>query len=150
MGKIHLRHGDYEIELEGNDQFIKKHLEQFYERLGGAIGTGATIRQRLSESIPSQGISKTPTPAEYYKSKGKVDGVSKILVFAKYLEQYENISEFTMKDINRVVKDARLSRNIHSQFFTNAVKQGLLRKQGQKYSLTLSAEETLASMKTSI
>ena len=149
MGKIRLRHGDHEIELEGNDQFIQKHLERFYERMSGTIGAATTIRQRLSAKLPPAKPDKTPTPAEYYKSKGKTNGVSQILIFAKYLEQYENLTEFTMKDINRVVKDARLPRNVHSQFFTNAVKQGLLRKQGQKYSLTLSAEETLASMKTS-
>jgi hypothetical protein len=75
--------------------------------------------------------------------------VSQLLIFAKYLEQYENLSDFTGKDINRVAKEAKLAKDIHPQYFTNAVKQGLLRKQGQRYSLTLSAEETLASMQPS-
>lgn len=146
MGKIRLRHGDDEIEVEGSDAFIRKQVDQFYQRLGGGAPkpTPGDIKRQLLET-PAPKPGKKPTPAEFYKSKGKTDGVSQVLIFGKYLEQFENKPEFTMSDLNTVVKEAKLSRNIHSQYFTNAVKQGLLRKQGQKYSLTLSAEEVLAS-----
>jgi hypothetical protein len=149
MGKVRVRHGDNEIEVDGSDQFVQKQLERFYERIAGAIGGTATLHQRLLEKSPPSKPGKELTPAEFYRSKGKTDGVSQLLIFAKYLEQYENLSDFTRKDINRIAKDVKLSKDVHPQYFTNAVKQGLLRKQGQKYSLTLSAEETLASMKPS-
>ena len=87
------------------------------------------------------------TPAEYYKAKGKTDGVSQILIFAKYLEEFEGVSEFKRKDINDLTKKAKLSKDVHTQYFTNAVKQGLLRSHGgSQYSLTLSAESLLAAM----
>jgi len=147
VGKIRLRHGDNEIEAEGSEQFIKQHIERFYERLGfGPTGPAGLIKQRLLEKPAQATQGKAPTPAEFYKAKGKTDGVSKVLIFGKYLEQYENLSDFTPKDINRVAKDAKLSKDIHPQYFTNAVRQGLLRKQGEKYSLALSAEEALAAM----
>ena len=149
MGKVHVRHGDHEIEVDGSDQFIQKQLERFYERIAGAIGGRETLHQRLLEKGPPAKSGKALTPAEFYKSKGKTDRVSQLLIFAKYLEQNENLSDFTRKDINRIAKEAKLSKEVHPQYFANAVKQGLLRKQGQKYSLTLSAEETLASMQPS-
>jgi len=45
-----------------------------------------------------------------------------------------------------LAKEARLSRDVHAQYFSNAVKQGLLRSLGAgRYSLTLSAEELFAN-----
>lgn len=146
MGRIRLRHGDNEIELEGSDPFIKKQLEQFYARLGGTSPSAKTaIREQLLSGATHKAGGKAPTPAEFYKQKGMTDGVSQILVFGKFLEQFRNKAEFTRKDINSAAKEAKLSKDIHAQYFTNAVKQGLLRKQGQNYSLTLSAEELLAA-----
>ncbi len=147
MGRIRVRHGDSEIELDGSDAFIKKQLEQFYARVGGATGSAGKPplrEQLLSPATKESGGGKSLTPAEFYKQKGKTDGVSQVLVFGKYLEQFRDKAEFTRKDINAVAKEAKLSKDVHAQYFTNAVKQGLLRKQGQNYSLTLSAEELLA------
>lgn len=144
MGKVRLRHGDSEIELDGSDAFIQKQLEQFYSRLGAATpGTKPPLREQLLAATQPPKSDKHPTPAEFYKQKGKTDGVSQILVFGKYLEEFRDRAEFTRKDINKVASEAKLSKDIHAQYFTNAVKQGLLRKQGQNYSLTLSAEELL-------
>jgi hypothetical protein len=149
MSKIRIRHGDNEIELDGSDQFITKQLEQFYDRIGAvAASQRVSIKQRLLDepATPSEKRGKTPTPAEFYKSKGKQDGLSQLLIFARYLEEFEEMSEFTPTDVNKVAKQAKLSKDIHPQYFSNAVKQGLLRKHGRKYSLTLTAEEALASM----
>ena len=55
--------------------------------------------------------------------------------------------EFTRADVNALTSQAKFSKDIHSQYFTNAVKQGLLRMHdGGKYSLTLSAEEILSAL----
>lgn len=89
------------------------------------------------------------TPAEFYqqKAKGKTDGISKILIFGKYLEEFRSISEFSRQDINDLAKEAKLAKDIHTQYFTNAVKQGLLRSHGRsRYSLTLSAESIISAM----
>ena len=147
MGKVRIRHGDHEIEVDGADAFIKKHLAEFYERIGPvAMNPSASIKQQLLATPDTKKPAKLPTPAEFYKSKGKTDGISRILIFAKYLEDFEGNPDFTVNDINKLAKSAKLSKDIHGQYFSNAVKQGLLRKTGRKYSLTLSAEEVLASM----
>lgn len=148
MEKIRLRHGDHEIELEGSKEFIEKHLVAFYDRLGSVSMASAThLKKEILETSSKKLSGKAPTPAEYYKSKGKTDGVSQVLIFGKYLEEHRNISEFSQRDINTLVKEAKLSKDIHAQYFTNAVKQGLLRSHGKgRYSLTLSAESALSAM----
>lgn len=149
MNKIRIRHRDHEIELEGSDEFIIKHLNEFYERIG-SIPTSAPsskLKKDILEPSPKRVVGKTPTPAEFYQSKGKSDGISQILIFGKYLEEFKNISEFSRQDINKLAKEAKLSKDIHAQYFTNAVKQGLLRSHGRsKYSLTLSAETVISAM----
>jgi hypothetical protein len=151
MGKIKLKHGTHEIELEGDDAFIKSQLKAFYERIGAASLSTAvpqlTATQILSPA-PQAVPGPAPTPAEFYrlKNKGKADGITQLLIFAKYLETYKNLSEFSQKDVNAIVKNARLAKDIHAQYFSNAVKQGLLRSLGSgRYSLTLSAEELLSN-----
>lgn len=151
MSKVKVRHGSSEIELEGADDFIESRLKDFYERLEQLERSTEVTREPLKQQLlepdkaPAQG--KKITPAEFYRSKGKTDGLSQVLIFGKYLEEVEGVSEFSQGDVNRVASDAKLSKNIHAQYFTNAVKQGLLRKHGSsKYSLTLSAEDVLAAM----
>jgi hypothetical protein len=150
MGKIRIRHGENEIELEGTDKFIKKQIDAFYEKIQRTpfVSAPATLKQDIQASAERKPIGKVPTPAEFYKSKKRTDGIAQILIFGKYLEEFRGQAEFSRQDINKMATDARIGKNIHGQFFTNAVKQGLLRNLGRgNYSLTLSAEEALASMK---
>lgn len=149
MPKIRIRHGENEIELDGDLDFITLHLKSFYERLGlvGGRTSPATLKQELLSAEKPKQNTAIPSPAEFYKSKGRTDGISQILIFGKYLEQFMEKPEFSRGDINDVASQAKLSKDIHGQFFTNAVKQGLLRAHnGGRYSLTLSAEEVISSM----
>jgi hypothetical protein len=149
MSKIRLKHGENEIELDGPDEFIKTQLAEFYLRIkdAGPRSPSSKIKQEILEPPSKPAGGKEPTPAEFYRQKGKEDGISQILILGKYLELYRGLSEFSREDVNSLGKEVKLSKNIHSQYFTNAVKQGLLRFHARgKYSLTLSAESTLASM----
>jgi hypothetical protein len=149
MNKIRIRHGEHEIEVEGSDDFVKDQLAEFYSWMKDATTRvpASKIKQEILEPIPRPAAGKEPTPAEFYRLRGREDGMSQILILGKYLEQYRGVSEFTREDINKLGKEAKLPKDVHGQYFTNAVKQGLLRMLGRgKYSLTLSAESTLASM----
>jgi hypothetical protein len=149
MGKIRIRHGDNEIEVDGNEAFVKKQLAGFYERIQHTqlASPSAMLKKEIQASAAKKTAGKQPTPAEFYMSKNRTDGISQILIFGKYLEEYQGKSEFSRQDINKVAKDAKISKDIHGQYFTNAVKQGLLRNLGHnQYSLTLSAEEVFANM----
>jgi len=149
MPRIRIRHGENELEVDGENSFIHEQIKAFYERLGlvGGKTSPATLKQDLLQHKPKTPSGQVPSPAEFYRTKGKTDGISQILIFGKYLEQFRATQEFTRAEINNLAKEAKLSRDVHSQYFTNAVKQGLLRSHpGKKYSLTLSAEEVLSSM----
>lgn len=150
MSKVRVRHGDNELEVDGSDTFIEKQLKAFYERVQPVqTGSGSvTLKKEIQTSVSKKPGGKAPTPAEFYRSKNRTDGVSQILIFGKYLEEYQGKAEFSRADINAVAADARISKDIHGQYFTNAVKQGLLRSLSSgRYSLTLSAEDALAAMK---
>jgi hypothetical protein len=147
---VRIRHGVNEIELEGTDAFIAKQLKAFYQRIevGPSTAAPATLKKDLQAPTTKKRAGKAPSPAEFYKAKKRTDGVSKVLIFGKYLEQYRGKTEFSRQEVNGVASEAKLSKDIHGQYFTNAVKQGLLRSLGGgKYSLTLSAEDVLAAMK---
>jgi len=149
MSKIRIRHGEDEIELDGSDSFIKNQLEAFYKRVQSLPAMApATLKKDIQVAAakkPSQGI---PSPAEFYRAKNRTDGVSKILIFGKYLEEYRNKTEFTPLELNEIAKEVKLSKDIHPQYYSNAVRQGLLRGLGGgKYSLTLSAEDAIAVMR---
>ena len=134
MSKIRVRHGDNEIELDGSDAFIAKQLELFYQRVevGRSLVSPTAIKKELLEPHAKPKHGKQPAPAEFYKSKGKTDGISQVLIFGKYLEEFEGKSEFSQAEVNKVAAEAKLSKDIHGQYFTNAIKQGLLRKRGTK------------------
>lgn len=148
MTKIRVRHSENEIELEGPDAFIKKHLDDFYSRIKILPSEQArpVFRKEVIEDVKIKAKGKILAPAEYYKSKNPTTWIKKLLVFAKYLEDYKNVTDFTRPDINKILREARLPREIHVVYFSRAVQQGLLRSLGGgKYSLTLSAEEVLSS-----
>lgn len=149
MSKLRIKHGDHEIEVEGADIFIKAQLSEFYLKIQD-VGTRlptSKIKQEILGAPSKPPSGKEPSPAEYYRQKGREDGISQILILGKYLEEYRGMSEFSREDVNNLSKEIKLSKNIHGQYFTNAVKQGLLRSHGRsKYSLTLSAESVISSM----
>jgi hypothetical protein len=151
MNRLRIRHGDNEIEIEGSVKYIQKQLESFYQRIQAPLpfATPITLKREIQAATGKKTAGKEPSPAEYYKSKNQTDGVSQILILGKYLEEFRGKSEFTPKEINKLgTEEIRLSKDIHPQYFTNAVKQGLLRSiGGGRYTLTLSAEEVLAAMK---
>ena len=150
MSKVRIRHGENEIEVEGSVDFIAEHLKTFYERIHliPSVPSSASLKKEIQASASKKPTGKVFAPAEFYRNKNRTDGVAQVLIFGKYLEEFRNKTEFTRSDINAVAKEAKVSKDIHGQYFTNAVKQGLLRGLGSgKYSLTLSAEDALAVMK---
>jgi hypothetical protein len=152
MSKIRIKHLEHEIELEGDDGFIDKHLDGFYKKINisNRKPRESSLNEKPEEVFKPVSPTKDITPAEFFKKftqKNKTEGVNQILIFGKYMEEIRAKTEFTVKEINQIVREAKLSKDIHRQFFTNAVKQGLLRSSGKgSYSLTLSAETAYASM----
>ncbi|HTX13706.1 MAG TPA: hypothetical protein VMD77_00315 [Candidatus Baltobacteraceae bacterium] len=142
--RVYWRIGDREIEVEGDNAFIDKHLKTYFERLGQEP-------PRLPKDLPSKIVAvaksgKVLSPAEYYRQKNPKGGTETLIVLGKYLDEFRNKSDFTRKDINALAHEAKI-QEIHAQYYANAVKQGLLRSLGAgKYGLSISGEDAVAAM----
>ena len=147
-GRVRFRFGESEVEIEGDTKLIDKYLKTFWERVGGRSGgTGAASHFDLPSQITASARGRKPlSPADFYREKNPDSGTETLIVFAKYLEDYRSQPEFKHADVNKVAKDAKV-KDVHSQYLTYAVKQGLLRPVGKgKYALTLSGEDAVAAM----
>lgn len=144
--RVRYKVGDHEIEVEGSGKFIKQQLKEFFARVrspGGQRPMAAELPEKIAEAARK---GKAPSPAEFVRAKQPRSGTEQLIVLAKYLEDYRSISEFRRSDINKIAGEAKI-RDIHSQYYSMAVKQGLLRTVGTgKYSLTLSGEDAVLSM----
>ncbi len=62
------------------------------------------------------------------------------------MQQYRGREQFTRNDVSKLSAEARV-KDVHGQYFTLAIKQGLLRTVGKgAYSLTISGEDAVAAM----
>ena len=123
-GKIRIRHGENEIEVEGSAPFINKQLDAFYERIQRIqpVSAPATLKRDIQISGAKKALAKIP--AEFYKSKNRTDGIAQILIFGKYLEEFHGKTEFTRQDIKSTAVKTKVAEDIHGQYFSNAVRQG--------------------------
>lgn len=139
--------GDHEIEVEGDDAFIQKQLKLFFDTLAGQrLQQKTTWTDLPSKIVAGAKSSKTPSPTEYFRQKDPTSGTEKLLVLGKYLDEFRGKGEFTIKDINALARESKLSK-IHSQYYVNAVKQGLLRSLGRgTYGLSITGEDAVAAM----
>src|SRR5882762_141197 len=139
--------GDHEIEVEGDNAFIQKQLKLFFDRVGGQH----LLQQAVSKDLPSKIVAgaksgKTLSPAEYYRQKNPNGGTATLIVLGKYLDEFRSKGEFTKKDINALAREVRI-KPIHAQYYSLAVKQGLLRAIGRgTYGLSITCEDTVAAM----
>jgi hypothetical protein len=145
--RIRLKLGDSEIELQGDTKIIEKELKQFLELIRRPFEpmrpTDLPTKIVAAAKLPP---SKSLTPAEYFRQKAPKGGTETLLVLGKYLEECRSHSEFSPADINKLAREAKL-KELHPQYFSSAVKQGLLRAVGRgKFALTLSGEDTVAAM----
>jgi hypothetical protein len=143
MSKVRIKFENNEIEVEGTDSFIQKQLKDYFDRLGknNFDVTVPIIKKNGSKPATIQS-DRVPAPAEFYRKYGKDDGLSQVLIFGKYLELYCDKPEFARKDVNEISSKAKLP-DIHSQYFTRAVKIGYLNSNNKLYSITSTGDKYL-------
>jgi hypothetical protein len=143
--RVRLRLGENEIEVEGDEKFVEAQVQRFIKRMGGT--TTSTPPPDLPAKIVAAAKPTTaPAPAEYYRQKKPKGGTETLLVLAKYLEDFRSQNQFSVTEINRLAAEAKI-KDVHTQYFTRAVQQGLTRSVGKsKYALTISGEDAVVSM----
>ena len=150
--RIRLKIGENEIEVEGDEKFIEKHLQSFTSKYSflktGTAKEGSTKLPAKVIAVKDKG-GKDLSPAEFVRQKSPKGGTEQVIVLAKYLEDHESSSEFSVKDINRVARVAKIKK-IDNSYYPLAVKQGLLNKIARgKYQLTLTGEDAVLAMSSS-
>lgn len=147
--KIRLKIGENEIELEGGEKFVNKHLKLFIDKYSEIEAVAAKKEATAAQSraqLPAEKSRKPLSPAEFVRQKNPSSGTEKIIVLAKYLEDYRSLSEFSNKDINKVAKEAKLG-HIDNSYYAMGLKQGYLNKiQYGKYQLTLTGEDAVLAL----
>ncbi len=145
--RVRWKVGSFELEVAGDDAFIAGQVDRFFklleERGSSAEMTSSVVQIRPSPASTEAEArqAKELSPAEYIRQKKPESGTDRLVVLAKYLEANRGQSEFSRKEINQLANEAKL-KDIHSQYFTYAVEQGLLRTAGKnKYAITLSGED---------
>ena len=145
--RIRLKIGENEIEVEGDEKFIDKQLKSFNDKYSISKTGGAKIESPIIKaSLSQEKGKKTLSPGEFVRQKNPSSGTEKIMVLAKYLEDYRSLSEFTIKDINKVAKESKLGI-IDNSYYSMGLKQGFLNKiKYGKYQLTLTGEDAVLAM----
>jgi hypothetical protein len=139
MEKLRLKIGDHELEVEGEQSFIEKHLAAFDQRIAGLAVKKATVREEFKRSV--QGVEgRTLSPAEFYKQKRPDGGTKTLVVLGSFLRDYRKQATFKRGDINALCEEVRI-KHIHGQYYTLAVQQGLLMEADGGFTVTLTGDE---------
>jgi hypothetical protein len=142
--RVYWKIGDNEIEVEGDNAFIAKQLQTFFDRLDRT--PQSSTRDLPSKIVAVAKSGKVLGPAEYFRQKSPNGGTETLIVLGKYLDEFRNKSEFTPKDIKAIALEGKIP-NIQGQYYINAVKQGLLRSLGRgTYGLSIRGEDAVAAM----
>lgn len=149
--KLRLKIGENEIELEGDIKFIETYLKFFLDSQG--ITKQPLVEPKGKTGLPGKVLVIKPkremSPAEYIREKKPNGRTEFLIVFAKYLDEYKSLGEFSKKDIATAVRMAKV-KPIEGAYYTLAVKQGLLNKLSHgRYQLTMSGEDAVSAMPVS-
>jgi len=146
--RIRIKQGEVEIEVEGDKEFVEKHIEKFKEEIPNSTKELPPEEKTVIPESPPRAkleIEKLSL-AEFYKQKQPKDHNETVVVFAYWLTKKENKEEFPTKDISSCFDVARISKpkNVTQHikavssgkkaFLTTGSKKGL-------WKLTLTGEE---------
>jgi hypothetical protein len=148
--RIKVRVGDSEIELEGDAKFIENQLTKFYDKVGAhpmaraasAVGAAESVQSRVNAATPTKELA----PAEFIRRAAPKGGTEQLLALAHYLERNRGSKDFSQQEIKDLCSEAKI-KDLHAQYFTLAVQQGLLRATAKRrYALTLTGEDAVSRM----
>lgn len=142
--RFRLRSGQLEFEAEGPEDFVQKLIERFASETGrnSPIVASTTPAAVVIAARPEKELSVS----EFYRSKAPKSGTETVVVLGRFLEQFRGMKSFKTSELNALAGEAKL-KDIHSQYFTNAVQQGYFRVISKgEYSLTLSGEDLVEAM----
>ncbi len=145
--RIKIKQGEIEIEVEGDKEFVEKHIEEFKKELPRIAKELPSKEKIVSPEIPEKESElEKLSLAEFYKQKDPKNHNETVVVFAYWLTKKEKKEEFKTKDIGACYDEARISKpkNItqHVQAVASGKKAYLTKGSARTYyKLTLTGEE---------
>lgn len=146
---IRYRRGDLEIEVQGDKNFVETNFKELLE-LKRPVEAKQPI---ITGEVQLTDAGKKYSLAEFLKTKDAKNHGDKILVFAYYLQEYENISSFNLDDIEQCYMKVKVPKTTNfSPYFTQLVSKGYImdateKKDNKKsWTLTNSGDEYVGSL----
>jgi len=146
--RLRYRKGDYELELEGDKDWVERIFKEFME---------SGIKKILPENITARAgkIEEPPTSlAEFLRSKGDPkEHIDLIIAFSYWLFHVENMESYNVDDIRRCYDKARIPQPRNPTDLMNKLqRKGWLKSAGEKegkkaWVITPSGEEYVESMR---
>ena len=141
--RIRIKQDAIEIEVEGDKEFVERHIEEFKK-----------VLPKIAKELPTKEVLEIPkgealeglSLAEFYKKKQPKDYNETVVVFAYWLAKKKGQEEFKPKDILACFDEARITKpkNIRQHIGTVASGKTAFLTSGSKkgyYKLTLTGEE---------
>jgi len=141
--RIRIKQDAIEIEVEGDKEFVEKHIEEFKKVLP-EIAKELPPKKVLE--VPKGGALEGLSLAEFYKQKRPKDHNETVVVFAYWLTKKKGQEEVKTSDIGACFDEARIPKpkNVRQHIRIMASgKKACLTAGSQKgwYKLTLTGEE---------
>jgi len=145
--RIRIKHGEVEIEAEGDKEFVEKHIEEFKKEIPKITKELPPKEKLITSEIPKKKVElEALSLAEFYKQKQPKDHNETVVVFAYWLAKNKGQEEFQTKDISACYDEAKIPKpkNVtqHISVMTSGRKAYLTAGfQKGRYKLTLTGEE---------
>ncbi len=147
--KLRLKKGDFEVEVQGDKDFV---IVKFEELTKGKIALGKIGQPAMEETAEFP-----DSLVEFVKQKGDPkEHVDLVIIFAYWLFKKENMDSFNIKDIESRYSRAVIPKpaNLSDKIYRNQAKGFLVRAEAEKdglmaFRITRSGEEHVEKMKAS-
>jgi len=140
--KIRYRKGDFEIELQGDKDWVEEKFKEFIEGKIVELAALTTKAKTLPDSL-----------VEFLKSKGDPkEHTDRITIFSYWLFHKENLKSYNVDDIERCYDETRIAKPTNINAFMNDLQaKGYLKLAGEKdgkkaWVITRTGEEYVEKM----
>lgn len=145
--RIKIKQGEIEIEVDGDKEFVEKHIEEFKKELPRIAKELPSKEKIVSPEIPEKESElEKLSLVEFYKQKDPKNHNETVVVFAYWLTKKEGKGEFKTKEISNLYSKAGVPKpkNV-TQHLKNvsSAKKAYLMKGSKKglWKLTITGEE---------
>jgi len=156
ISRIRVNFSDAEIEIQGSEDFVEKHLDRVSEIVDAARpvmeATGNSVSAATAQFAPSN----TSVP-EFFGEwlhqfpYEKLTEADKALIAAYYIQQYSDKEDFTTSDVTDTLDDASIQLSNASRSVSRLAEEKMVyqtRKEGryQHYKVSKEGGEYLKSL----